>query len=263
MIVIQTGFNPATPLTHSRIGMSHIGRTGTVSASSAAAGFPAAAANNPLTYEFWRATSLPAWWKVDAGTSTSVNYVGIASHTLSDSTATVSVQYSADNSSWTTVDSLTPADNSPIMFLFAPVSARYWRIYITAATVPSVGVVYIGTTLDMQRACYSGLSPIDMSRNTVIRTNVSEGGQWLGRTIIRQGSSMSVGFRHLDYDWYKDNFDPFAVDALSYPFFFAWRPDGYPETIGYVWTSGDITPSTMGIRDLLQVSFDMTGIGNE
>jgi hypothetical protein len=260
MIIVQTGFNPTTPLTHSRIGMDNIGRTGTVSSSSAATGFPASAANNPLTYEFWRPAVLPAWWKVDAGQSVSVNYVGIASHTLADDSCTVAVEYSTDNSNWTQVDTHTPTDNSPIMFLFAPVTARYWRVYITGAVIPSVGVVYIGTTLDMQRACYSGLSPIEMNRDTVIRTNVSEGGQWLGRSVIRQGSEMSVGFRHLDYDWYKTNFDPFAVDALSYPFFFAWRPEGYPETVGYVWTSTDIVPSTMGIRDLVQVSFDMTGI---
>jgi hypothetical protein len=263
MIVIQTGFNPTTPLTHSRIGMNNIGRTGTVSASSEAVGFPAIAANNPLTYEFWKPTSTPAWWKIDAGTSTSVNYVGIASHTLGTDSGIVSVQYSTDNSNWTTVDTHTPTDNSPIMFLFAPVSARYWRIYFTSSTPATVGVVYIGTTLDMQRACYSGLSPIDMSRRSVVRTNVSEGGQWLGRTVIRQGSEMAVGFRHLDYDWYKDNFDPFAKDALSYPFFFAWRPQGYPETVGYVWVSGDIAPSTMGIRDLVEVSFDMQGLAIE
>ena len=260
MIVIENSFNPTIPLTHSRIGIESITRTGTVTASSAANGFPASAAKNPLTWQFWRPTSVPAWWKVDAGSAQSVDYVGIAAHTLSSNT--VAVEYSDDDSNWTTLISHSPTDNSPIMFLFEAVTARYWRIVI-GGIVASVGVVYIGKVLEMQRACYSGLTPINFNRSTIIRPNRSEGGQWLGRSVIREGSSMSVSYRHLDYDWYKDNFDPFVEQARIYPFFFAWRPEGYPETVGYVWTTDDIAPSTMGIRDLVQVGFDMQGLAIE
>jgi hypothetical protein len=262
MIVIKTGFSPTVPLSHSRIGIDSITRNGLATASSEAAGFPAGAAANPLTYEFWRATSLPATWKVDAGAAKEVSYVGIAAHTLGTSNCTVTVQYSTDDSNWVTMDSHTPLDNSAIMFLFAPTTARYWRLSISGAVVPSVGVVYIGKALEMERACFAGLVPINFSRDTVIRPNRSEGGQWLGRSVIRQGSSMGVAYKHLTYDWYKDNFDPFVEDAIVYPFFFGWRPDGYPESVGYVWVSDDIKPSTMGIKSLLEVSFEMQGIEN-
>jgi hypothetical protein len=263
MVIIQSGFAPSTPLTHSRIGMNTITRDGTITASSAAAGFPASGAQNPMTYEYWRPTSMPATWAVDAGSAVSCNYFGIAAHTFGSSSTTVSIQYSTDNSSWTTIDSNSPTTDGPLMFLFTPVTARYWRISLSGALIPSVGVVYIGTTLDMQRACYAGLSPINFSRDTVIRPNRSENGLWLGRSIIREGSSMNVSYRHLDYDWYKTYFDPFVEQARKYPFFFAWRPQGYPESVGYVWTNADIAPTTMGIRDLLQVSFDMQGLSIE
>jgi hypothetical protein len=224
------------------------------------AGFPASAAANPLTYEFWRPETLPATWAVDAGAEVTCNYIGIAAHTLQG--AEVEIEYSLDNSTWTLIDSNGPPNNAPIMFLFTPITARYWRI-VVKNQISSVGVVYIGQTLDMQRPCFAGLSPINFSRETIIRPNRSESGQWVGRSIIRQGSSMSVSFRHLDYDWYADNFDPFVEQAREYPFFFAWRPDDYPETVGYVWTSQDITPSTMGIRNLLEVGFEMQGLAIE
>lgn len=261
MVVIESGFNPTIPLSNSRIGIESITRTGAITASSAAAGFPAIAARNPLTYEFWRPTAVPAWWKVDAGVPVACDYLGIAAHTLGAG-ATVSLEYSSDDVSWTSIMSYAPPTDAPLMFLFEEVTARYWRINVTGA-VSSVGVVYIGKVLEMQRACFSGLSPINFSRNTSIRPVRSEGGQWLGRSVIREGSSMSVAYRHLDYDWYKDNFDPFVEQARTYPFFFAWRPDGYPETVGYVWTASDIAPSTMGIRDLLSVSFEMQGLAIE
>jgi hypothetical protein len=260
MVVIQDSFDPAVPLTHSRIGMNNIVREGDVSASTEEEGFPAIAAANPLTYEFWKPTEVPATWVVDAGEDVVVNYAGIAAHTLAGSK--VSIQSSVDNSTWVNQDTVEPDTNAPIMFLFAPVTARYFRILVEDA-VASVGVIYIGKTLDMLRAAYAGLSPIDLSRRTTIRPNISEGGQWLGRSIIREGSSMSVGFRHLPFSWYKTNFDPFVEEAREYPFFFAWRPAGYPDSVGYVWTNEDITPVTMGIKDFVEVGFNMEGLAIE
>jgi hypothetical protein len=263
MVKIQTGFSPAIPLTHSRIGMDNICRTGTASASSTASGFSANAPKNNLTYEYWKPTSLTATWAIDAGSARTVNYCGIAAHDCGSSGNTITVQSSTNNSTWTTRDSFAPTDNSPIMFLFEDVSARYWRISIAGGTAPTIGVIQFGKTLDMERPCFAGLEPINFSRTTVIRPNRSENGQWIGRSIIRGGSSMSVSYRHLSYAWYKANFDPFVEDARKYPFFFAWRPQGYLDTVGYVWTAQDIAPSTMGIKNLLQVSFDMQGLSIE
>lgn len=261
MIKIQTGFNPAIPLNHSRIGHQTYTRTGTATASSAQTNFPADAPLNSMTYEYWRPTAIPATWTLDAGSSVSANYFGIGAHTLSG--CAISIQGSNDNVSYTTIDTLTPSDNSQIMFLFAPVSYRYWRLYISSGSIPSVGVIYVGTTLDMIRPYYAGVSPISLNKTTVIRPNRSEGGQWLGRTVIRQGSSMSAEFKNLDNAWVRNTFSQFIDDAVLYPFFFAWRPDNYPEDVGYVWVTDDIAPTNMGIRDLMQVSFSMQGLSFE
>jgi hypothetical protein len=263
VIKIQTGFNPTIPLSHSRIGHQSYTRTGTVTASSAAVDFPADAPLNELTYEFWRPTALPATWDLDVGSEENVNYFGIAAHTLGSSGNTVSIQSSVDNTTWDTIDSITPTDNSPIMFLFESVTAQYYRIEITGEAIPSVGVIYIGTVLEMLRPSYAGLTPISLSRDSVIRPNRSEGGQWLGRSVIRSGSSMSVNYSNLDNAWVRSTFRDFINDAVIYPFFFAWRPDNYPEDVGYVWVSEDIKPSNSGTRDLMNVSIQMSGLSIE
>lgn len=263
MIKIQTGFNPTIPLSHSRIGHQSYTRTGTASASSAQTDFPADAPLNELTYEFWRPTALPATWTLDAGSSVSGNYIGIAAHTLGTSGNTVTIQGSNDNITYVNIDSVSPTDNSPIMFLFASVSYRYWRITLASGSFPSIGVIYVGTVLEMLRPCYGGLTPISLSRDSVIRPNRSEGGQWLGRSVIRSGSSMKVGYTNLDNAWVRTTFKEFIEDAVIYPFFFAWRPDNYPEDVGYVWVADDIKPSNMGRNSLMQVSFDMTGLSSE
>ena len=263
MIKIQTGFNPTIPLTHSRIGYDTFTLTGTATASTSTIDFPADAPLNSMTYEYWRPTALPATWVLDAGSSKMANYFGIAAHSLGSSDCSITIASSPDNVTWTTIDTLTPADDSPIMFLFANVTARYWRLSISGSVIPSIGVVYVGPVLEMMRPCFAGLSPINLSRVTVIRPNKSEGGQWLGRSVIRSGSTMTVQYNNLGGQWYRDNFDPFVERAIYAPFFFAWRPADYPDAVGYVSVDKDIAPKNSNSRDLMSVGFAMVGLSIE
>lgn len=264
-IEIQSGYSPTRPLTHARLCHATITRTGALVASGEQAGFEADSALNPLTYEFWKPDALSATWRIDAGAATSVDYVAIAAHTLGTAGATVKPQYSDDDSMWSDVSSLsahTPADDSPILFLFSGISHRYWRILITGSTVPSVGVVYIGAALAMERPLYGGHGPIDLSRRTVIRPNRSERGQFIGRSIIRSGFAADYSWQHLTPDFVRDELDLFVSDVRRYPFFIAWRPSTFTESVAYVQTTQDIAPSNIGIgKGLMQVAFSVEGLG--
>jgi hypothetical protein len=259
MIYISDDFltyEPPYPLTHARIGIDNAVRTATITATSAIEGFPASAVGNALTYEFWRPVS-------GSGTITAqftqqiIDYVGIASHNLAG--GSVTVERSTDGTNWTTIRTVTPINNSPLMFLFEPVQAAYIRVAVNA-TNASVAVIYTGKTLEMQRAVFGGISPINFTRNTVIRPNESESGLWLGRNVIRRGSETTITWQNLTYDWYKANFDKFAKDAIKYPFFIAMRPSTYPEMTGYVWTQNDIVPTLSGIKNFLNVTVGMLGV---
>ena len=78
MIKIQTGFNPTIPLSHSRIGHQTYTRTGTATASTATTTFPADAPLNPLTYEFWRPTAIPATIAATAKPAVKAEVIDIA-----------------------------------------------------------------------------------------------------------------------------------------------------------------------------------------
>lgn len=264
-VVIQAAFSPARPLTHARIAHATITRTGTLSASGEQAGFEADAALNSLTYEFWKPDALPATWRIDAGSAVSVDYIAIAAHTLATEGASVKPQWSDNDSAWNDITGISahaPADDGPILFLFAAESHRYWRIQVTGTTIPSVGVVFIGAALAMPRPIYGGHSPLDLSRTTVIRPQTSERGQFLGRSIVRSGFHADFSWRHLTPDFYRSEFEPFVEDALESAFFLAWRPSTYVEGVGYGWTQQDITPSNMGIgQGLMQVSMGVDFLG--
>ena len=249
---------PAVSLSNARIGWKKL--TGTITASSSAGGFPASDADHEMTYNAWKPVTLPATWELDCTTSKSANYIGLAAHTLGDSATTVYAEYWS-GSAWVEIDSQLPGDNSPIMFLFETELRTKYRIRLTGATVPKIGVIYIGETLDMQRGLSGGNPHITLSRVTRITNSSSETGQFLGRTTIPMGSTAAWSWSALEPDWYRANFDPFVVHARSKPYFIAWRPLEYPTEIGYCWTAEDIRPTNMGVRDYLSVSLNGEGLG--
>lgn len=258
--LVGSADNASQPLTHARIGYQNFATSTNITPSSQLANFPAAAVANPATYDKWQPVSLPATLTIDAGNAVDVDYVGIAAHTIGSKSCIASISYSFDNSSYTTIGETSPGDDSSIMMLFTKTRARYWRLTISGSAVPVVGVLYIGKTLEMQRPIYGGHSPINLSRITAVRPNVSESGQWLGSSIERVGLKTSFEWRHLEAQWYRDNFDKFVrTYPQARPFFIAWRPSKFPKEVGYCWATGDIQPQNMGIRDYMSVSMSVEG----
>jgi hypothetical protein len=121
----------------------------------------------------------------------------------------------------------------------------------------------MGQALTMQRRIYQGHTPLTLSRDTELSNNVSEGGQYLGRSIIRKGASTSAQWTHLNASWYRANFDPFVKSARTNPFFIGWRPLQYPNELGFVWTDSDIAPQNTGPRDFMSVGVNFRGLINE
>lgn len=247
--------------THARIGYVNYADTATITPSSEDTDFPADSLKNPLTYEKWRPTSMNANLTFDFGTNRAIDYIGIAAHTLGTDGVSITAEYSLDNVSYTSLNVATAvSDDRAIMLLFDEVQARYVRIRFLGTTNPEVGVVYIGEALEMIRPFYSGHTIGVMARQTTVKPNKSVNGQWLGRSIVREGTETSYNWRHIPITWYETNVDPFAVHARSLPFFIAWNPQDFPDHVQYAWTSDTIAPTNMGVRDLIEFGFTAEGV---
>jgi hypothetical protein len=277
-VYLGPNFTSATPLTHARIGYQQV-ITG-ATATSSAAGFLALATLTPQTYERWMPTASPATITFTFPGRV-INYIGIGAHTLSlaDSveleilqdgnwipqTLTISGGKSASlildflNQQYLVQGTISDSDDANLILL-APTFCQGFRFIITySAGAPSIAYVSAGNVLEMERPFYRGHTPAQLTADIVSRPNVSEGGEWLGRSLIRKGRSTSMQWQNLSAQWYRSNFDQFRVHAQSGTFFVAWNPAQYGTDVLYAHTDDDIRPTHSGFRDKLSVSMNVKG----
>lgn len=248
------------PLTHARI--AHSGNWlagGTITASSTATDYFSAAPDTSLTYEKWKPSSVPATWEFDNGSAVACDYCCIGAHTMGTDGASFKVQY-YDGSSWVDLcDTTAPDDDMEIMVLFNFVTAQKWRLYITGAS-PSIAIIKFGVALQMERPLYGGHSPLDLSRQTTMRSSKSSTGEFLGRTKLRTMLSTEFAWSNLTAAWVRENWRPFQKAIEEEPFFIAWRPDTFSE-VGLCYSDNMPIPQNSGTRDLMNVSLQVNARG--
>ncbi len=154
-------------------------------------------------------------------------------------------------------------DDRPIMRLVEETTATRFRVRLVGPGEPTIGVIRMGKALEMMRPIYGGHTPIALARETVIRPNISERGQWLGRSIIRSGARGSWSWQNLTAAWVRRYLEPFIESARTSPFFILWRPQTFPEEAGYCWTAADLSAANAGGQDRMSFSLEAEGLGHE
>jgi hypothetical protein len=259
---------PDLPLKHARVahaGNWHAG--GTITASTTETGFVAASADNSLTYERWKATALTATWDNDLGSAKLTDYCCITAHNMGTNGNTLQVQYdSTGGGAWVDVINQPVLDDSPIFAIFLPETRQKWRVQISGGTIPEIGVVKFGTALQFERPFYGGFAPTRMSRRTSTTGNMSEGGEFLGRSKIRSSLATDYKWSNLTYAWVRANLDgpTGLIQSLeTEPFFLAWRSSSEAD-VDFGWTKSAVGPPTLsGTRDLVDFGFQAEVYGYE
>lgn len=277
MIFCSTGYVAEFPKNHARIGYDNCVPEATVSATSEAAGFPASAVKNQLTYEAWKPSTVPATLTIQFPERL-IDYIGIAASTVETDGATLTIElerggqwveatfFEGGTGATLSLDFVNQEysvyeevlSNRAMIYQLGAALTTGIRITMTGSAA-SLGVVYCGKMLEMYRPFYGGHTPGVLSRTTTVKPNKSVNGQWLGRSIIRQGLSAEYSWKHTPIGWYQENVEPFSKAAITSPFFVAWNPAQFPDHVLYAWTSDDIKPTLMGVRDYCEFGFSVEG----
>lgn len=230
------------PLFFPRIGWRKI--SGTISSSTAAAGYAAANAATYRTDSFWRPTAATGWFNIIASSPEEVTYCGIAAHDLATQNATVVVEY-YDGTVWVQVGpTVTPEDNGAILILFTKITAASWRLRITAAdAAPTMAVIQFGRVTEFPRpAVYAPSVSFERARQVTYAVNITNGGHYSGRSVERISLQPVMKVNYISEEWIAAEWDDFVAHAEVNPFFIADRPETHPKSVAYAWTNSQLIP---------------------
>jgi hypothetical protein len=264
------GINADNPI----IGYRNLVAAGNISATSAAAGFPASNLANPATHLLWKSTPLPVadqYLTVILDSPDDVDYLAVAAHNFGSGLMVVSVEGNPNDpdthpGDWfELISERLLVTDGPIIFRWTPQSlfAVRLRIQPSAADTPltpQLAVMYVGLLLTLQRRIYVGHSPMPYARQLQVANLKSVSGAFLGRIVLGQTRKTSVNLQNIGASWFRAYLDPFLVAAQEIPFFFAWRPGTYAQEAGFAWLTDDPDPSNMRANGMMQVSMRMEGI---
>lgn len=236
-----------------------------LTASSENVDFPVTNVANPATDLIWKASSA-ALTTIDISNDTSetVDYVGIVGHNFGTAGIAVRLQVDTGSGYVDLTTDVIPDDDSPLLFRLPSQQALIWdtiRIRMAAGSAaPQLAVVYCGQTMVLQRRLYVGHTPINMGRSVAVVNGISESGNYLGAVIVGQMFESQIDIQNMAPGWYRLVLDPFIEVCKSTPFFFAWRPETYPDEIGYCWVTNDPRPENQRPNGMMSIGITIRGI---
>lgn len=246
------------------IGWHNVFTFGTLSASSESTTGPMENAVDGLTWDFWEFDGTTGGDTLEVifegVVNRRVNYLAIAEHNFGTNELSISIEWSDDGAVWNPLAGpFSPESDAPHLWTFDSVLKHAYRVVITGGS-GQLGVLNAGHLLELPEGIYVGHRPATLNRKPKILTNDSEGGQLLGRSVIRSGSGVEVQQDHVDPDWVRETLQEFIDHQETKGFFFAWRKDERPLEVIYGWTpEGEVTVEQESTR-YMRVNFQVRGI---
>jgi hypothetical protein len=258
-------FNANNPL----IGWRSLLDPASVSSDEEADGHPIANIANPSTYQKWRGlTSGAQAIEILLGGLEPVDYLGVAGHNLSQRPITIygATEFGIDSTpNWVEIGGpvILPTDET-VLFRFEKAHYLGLRIELGVPVqedvIPELAVAYVGELLVLPRRLYVGHAPLNLNRDTDVRGGFSDRGQFLGRIILSETSRSEIAMSNIPPAYYRQRMEPWVAGAIVRPFFFAWRPEGYPREVGYCWATGNASVSNVRGNGFMQFSMPLEGI---
>ena len=234
-----------------------------VAANAADVGFPVENATS------WLTTS-GGWQATGAGDKNisltldavqNLNSYGIFKHNLGTLGLTIKLQSSTDGTIWTDIagtEQTVVTDDAIFLVLTAPVSFLYYRFNVAGLATGEtliIGNIYIGESLNVFNPPEPGWTPPSLALDNTYLNSRSEGGDFIGRTLVRKGSKTNFSVGIADADWIRSDWFPFMLEAEKHPFYHAWDTINYPGEVAYCYTDGKISkPKYVSSRFM---SFDL------
>lgn len=238
-----------------------------VAASNEDAGFPVENATNWLTYAGgWQTSTIgQSTITVTFLTAEAASAYGLFKHNLGDIGGTVKLQHSDDGVIFTDVagSEMTPGNNKTIFFIFPVESHPVWRILFTgidASETLIVGQAFVGPTLQLFGGPETGWTPPNLAFNDKFVNSRADGGDFLGRSLIRKGAKTGFNVSAVPANWVRTNWEPFLTVAQLQPFYYSWDSVNFPFEVAYCFTEDNVAKPTYQSAAHLNIRLDFIAL---
>lgn len=230
-----------------RLAYDNILESGTVTASSENASYPVENCYNWLVVDSYKPAATGTHYitcVLDAPYT--CDYFAFYGHTVHLTGGTLQLQYKDEDDVWQNAsDVITPTNSAPRVITFTEKTATEWRVkLVTGDTIPLIAVLSIGKSVLTPYGVYLGYSDPKFSRANKFINSVSEGGNFLGRSIYARGFAGQLILQYASRTFINDYWMDFVLHAEQKPFFYVWNTDDYPNDAAYCWAEGEIAPPT-------------------
>lgn len=231
-VVIQSGFTGnSQPIDQPRICFDK--HAATVSVTSSASGYDRDWMLDGETWSVWQGGSTSQVITLSFSSQTT-GYAAIAAHNLGSTGATVTCRAGG-----ITKGSISPTDDSAIVFLFANVTVSSVQFLISGGSAaPRIAVAQAGEVLEMPRlSVFTGL-PISESKQVRYRHQQSISGDVLGRAVEGADLRFDMTVQNLPETFRAATGDITWKGFINHvdnvgPFFIAAKPQSYPDDVAY------------------------------
>lgn len=205
----------------------------TVVASNEATGFEGTNAYDKRTSTWWKpgVLSSPQTETLTATFSTaqSVDFFGVMGHNLGTEGATITLQYlTGSPQTWTTLFTITPANDECIFrYTETAVSSTSLRVVITNCTASSLlAIAAFGAAVALPEGIKAPFMPTQYGRDKTISNAITEGGQFIGRSVYSEGYEVNIEQTLVEPGWVSKFYDLLMDRMEIAPFFFCWDYQG-------------------------------------
>lgn len=234
---------------------------GTVTASSEAVGFAVSNAYNWLTNDYYKPTT-GGTTTIDLTLTTGApaDYFAFYGTDLGSLSGTIKLQY---HNGATYVDAFTAQGvfgTEPFIKFFDSKTSDKWRVVITSTGVFAIASIAFGEYIALEHGLHVGFTEPKLARETETIGNISDGGVFLGRSIISKGFRTRMNIEFMSETFTRDKWLPFVRHAEKKPFYLAWDYDRYPNEAAFCWTDGDISKLNRTQKRLFSTNFKIMGL---
>lgn len=159
-------------------------------------------------------------------------------HNLSDLGITIKMQNSPDGVVWTDVvgSDQTPSNNKTLFFVADQSETQpFWRLFMSGHTggVLRIAQIFIGPCFEAWQPPGLGWTPPNIALNDDFITSRADGGDFLGRSLIRRGSKTGFTMTPVLESFVRDTWLPFMTAAEEHPFYYSWNAQDFPGEVAY------------------------------